>query len=120
MSESVAIVGSRDFGELDLVVKFVRSLPSDTVVVSGGAPGVDSKAESEARKCGLRVVIYKPDWVGDGNIAGFIRNRRIVKSADRVVAFWDGKSTGTKNTLAIAKRLHVPVEVIHDVQLSLF
>lgn len=41
----VAIIGSRRFPYPIVVVDFVRSLPAGTVVVSGGAPGVDSWAE---------------------------------------------------------------------------
>ena len=33
-----------------------------------------------------------------GKRAGILRNRDIVDAADIVVAFWDGKSPGTKNS----------------------
>lgn len=37
--------------------------------------------------------------------AAFARNEWIVEDADVVVAFWDGQSRGTKNSLEIAERL---------------
>ena len=33
-----------------------------------------------------------------GKSAGYIRNEQMAQNADALVAFWDGKSKGTKNT----------------------
>jgi hypothetical protein len=107
----IAIVGSRGYPDLDEVRAFVRSLPSGTVVVSGGAHGVDAVAENEARKCGLTVDIYLADWKNRGGAAGFLRNHTIVENADEVVAFWDGVSRGTSHTIAIARRKGKPVTI---------
>lgn len=70
-----------------------------TAIVSGGAKGADSLAERYAQENGLEMVIYYPDWEKHGRAAGPIRNRLIVDEADAVVAFWDGKSRGTKSTI---------------------
>ena len=83
-SKYVAIVGSRNFSNLKQVREYVRSLPSDTIIVSGGAKGVDSTAEIEARKCGFEVISFLPDWTKHGKSAGFIRNELIISRADRV------------------------------------
>lgn len=99
----IAIVGSRDFGTLGLVEDYVRSLPLDTVVVSGGARGVDQRAEFVARQRDMPVQIFKADWTRHGKSAGFRRNAQIVGYADKVVAFWDGKSAGTKHTIGLAR-----------------
>lgn len=56
----VAIIGSRDFKDLDKVRAFVRSLPKNACVISGGARGVDQAAEAEAFACGLSVRSYRP------------------------------------------------------------
>jgi hypothetical protein len=59
----VAVVGSRDFPNIPLVEWFVRRLADKhpgTVVMSGGARGVDKAAEATARACGLAVVSYRP------------------------------------------------------------
>jgi hypothetical protein len=108
----IAIVGSRDFPDLDRVRRFVRSLRPDVVVVSGGAGGVDSAAICEARARGLAVEVFTPDWTHFGRAAGAIRNRQIVERADRVVAFWDGVSKGTKITIDLAQLARKPVEII--------
>jgi predicted Rossmann fold nucleotide-binding protein DprA/Smf involved in DNA uptake len=108
----VAIVGSRDYPDIDQVEMYVadRLRPGD-VVVSGGARGVDLAAEVAASTCGLDVVVHMPEWDKYGKSAGFRRNRIIVEDADRVVAFWDGKSKGTKHSIDLAHKLGKPVEV---------
>jgi hypothetical protein len=110
--EYVAVVGSREYPDEERVRVFVRSLPSDSVLISGGARGVDSWAEDEARRHGMIVHVYPADWKRYGRRAGFIRNVDIVRSANRVVAFWDGRSPGTKSTIDIAERESKPCEVV--------
>jgi hypothetical protein len=101
----VAIVGSREYADLDRVRRYVRTLPIGTMVVSGGAKGVDSVAAQTARQCGLAVIEHLPDWKRYGKSAGMIRNATIVQDADLVVAFWDQKSPGTKRSIEIARQL---------------
>jgi len=107
----IAIIGSRDFPDLDLVRRFVTELPRSTVVVSGGARGVDQAAEGAAEACGLEVIVLKPDWDGLGKRAGLIRNEDIIDEADRVVAFWDGSSKGTIHALKLAVESNKPIRV---------
>ena len=107
----IAIVGSRDYPRLDLVARYVAALPDGTVVVSGGARGVDSVAAGAARARGLEVAEHLPDWKTYGRAAGMVRNKAIVRDADRVAAFWDGVSGGTANTIDITRRAGKPVEV---------
>lgn len=100
----VAIVGSRDYPNLDEVREFVRSLPPGSVVISGGARGVDKAAQEEAEILGLEVVIHYADWDRYGHAAGHIRNRIVVDDCDELIAFWDGESTGTKATMGLARK----------------
>lgn len=108
----IAIVGSRDYANLAAVRRYVLSLPKDTIIISGGARGVDREAELAAYEAGLQVEIFFADWKTHGKDAGFIRNHEIVKSADRIVAFWDGRSRGTAHTIGLAKIASKPFEVI--------
>jgi predicted Rossmann fold nucleotide-binding protein DprA/Smf involved in DNA uptake len=107
----VAIVGSREYPNLSKVRAYIQSLPIDTVIVSGGARGVDKCAEKVAKSIGLQTEIYPADWHRLGKAAGIIRNQDIVYAADKVVAFWDGESKGTKNTIDTAKKLGKEVTV---------
>lgn len=110
----VAIVGSRDFKDLDLVREYVKALPEGTMVISGGARGVDSVAEETAKSVRLTTLVFPANWKEHGKSAGYIRNAFIVNAADRVVAFWDGKSKGTLHSMELARKTERPLEVVYQ------
>jgi hypothetical protein len=107
----IAVVGSRDYPDLAEVRQFVWEQTRDTVIVSGGARGVDDAAVKEAQRLNMPYEVYPADWGRHGRRAGVIRNQEIVRKADEVVAFWDGKSPGTKFTIGFARSLGRPVSV---------
>lgn len=102
----VAIVGSRQThrAALEQVLVYVRALAPGTVVLSGGAIGIDRAAVKAAKDCGLETREILADWQTHGGAAGFIRNKELVREADRVVAWWDGVSRGTHYTISLAKK----------------
>jgi hypothetical protein len=113
----VGIVGSRGFGDLAQVARYVRGLQPGTVVVSGGALGVDSVAEKEAGRLGMATEIYRVDAEGAASRGEFARranarNQLIVDASDRLVAFWDGESRGTADSIARARRAGKEVTVV--------
>lgn len=94
----LAIVGSRQYPSLATIETYIRTLPAGTEIVSGGAPGVDRAAATYAGLVGLAVKEFKADW-SKGRGAGMARNGDIVDYADSLVAFWDGSSPGTANSI---------------------
>lgn len=100
---------------LAAVAIYIASLPRDAVVVTGGAPGVDTWAHSAAQRRGLARKQELARWVEDGVYnpqAGFERNRRTLDlKPDLVHAVWDGVSGGTADMVAEARRRGIPVEV---------
>lgn len=108
----VAIVGSRSFQPIWLVRQFIDTLSPGTWIVSGGAAGVDSEAAYYALNRRLPTLIFPADWERYGNSAGYRRNNQIIGAADRVVAFWDGKSKGTKHSIDMAKSAEKPLTII--------
>lgn len=95
-----AIVGSRHFWDLDMVATYVGMLPLDTVIVSGGAAGVDVRATVAAVKRGMpKPIVFLPDWDRYGKRAGPLRNQQIVDECDILTAFWDGRSPGTADSI---------------------
>lgn len=111
--QKIAIIGSRSFADYERVESVLRPwLPAH--IISGGAKGADALAERLAREHELPITVLKPDWKQYGRGAGPKRNRDIVDSADLVIAFWDGKSRGTRSALdyARSKRKTVLVEMI--------
>lgn len=108
----IGIVGSRNFPKLEKVTQFVNSLPIDWEVVSGGAPGVDTRAELAARERGMDLLVHYPDWTNLGKMAGIARNTLIVIDSDCVVAFYHDNSKGTKDTMRKAVAHRRPLFVI--------
>ena len=105
----IAVIGSRGIARIDCAKIGARR--GDTII-SGGARGVDSIAASWARRHGFAVIEHKPDYRRYGKAAPHVRNGLIVADADRVVAFWDGKSRGTKSTIDKAKRYGKRVDIV--------
>lgn len=95
----LGIVGSREFPNLHLVDVLLLKLSKDEYeIVSGGALGVDIYAEEQARALGFDCVIFYPNKALGKR--GFLeRNSQIVGYSDLVVAFYDGKSTGTLDSM---------------------
>ena len=105
----VAVVGSRSWYERRYwwyVQHRLARLFKDmkvTELVSGGAGGIDSLAEEYATLRGIPLRVLKPDWK-KGKRAGPERNSLIVESCDLLVAFWDGESRGTLDSIRKAEK----------------
>lgn len=103
----IAIVGSRN-----LKVDIEQYIPDGvTLLVSGGAKGVDLSAQNYADKNNIQKLIFLPDYKTYGKTAPLVRNKLIVQNADIVVAIWDGKSRGTKFVINYAEKIGKPVKV---------
>ncbi len=88
----------------EAVVDFVNALPAGSVVVSGGAKGVDSVAVAAARARGLKVKEHLPDYMTHGTkMAPIVRNILIVDDSDELVAFPSPWSTGTWHAVSVAR-----------------
>ena len=105
----VAIIGSRDIKNIVL-----EQYISDEVneIVSGGAVGVDSCAAEYAKKKGLKVTVFLPQYEHYGRVAPIVRNKKIVEYADKIIALWDGKSKGTASVIKYAKKTGRLCEII--------
>lgn len=109
----VAIVGSREFDDYELVCKSLEKVKDKiTLIISGGARGADSLAERFAIQNNIKTLIFKPDWDKYGKKAGFLRNKDIISSADIIIAFWDGNSAGTASSIDLAESYGKPIKVI--------
>ena len=122
----VIIAGSRDFGDYELLKKSAIEiitkktiLPDLTRIVSGCARGADTLGERFAKEFGLEVKKFPADWNGLGKRAGYVRNAEMAKFAvedeneGMLIAFWDGKSKGTKHMIDLAKRYGLEVHVVN-------
>lgn len=110
----IAIIGSRECGNInfeELLEKHLNVIANDTII-SGGARGIDTLAAQYAKKHGVKLLEFRPDYTTFGRSATFVRNRMIVDVADVVIAFWNGSSRGTKYTIEYAKKKYVPMVII--------
>ena len=108
----IAIIGSRNFADYELLKKTLNEITGITKVISGGAKGADSLAEQWAKENEIETVIYKPDWAKYGRGAGVVRNRLIIEDCDLCIAFWDGESKGTKSSIDHCKKLNKKLTIV--------
>lgn len=104
----LAIVGSRTIEKLCLEGYIP---PETTLIISGGANGVDRIGEEYADAHKLSKLIIRPEYKKYGRGAPIIRNKVIVDAADEVLVFWDGVSKGTKSVIDYAKKQKKPIRV---------
>lgn len=89
-----------------------------TKIITGGAPGYDDLGFELGSFLGIdRENIYA-DWIrykksGKNNPAGMHRNTRMERRAHGLLAFWDGKSPGTKDMISKIKKSKKPYTVVH-------
>jgi hypothetical protein len=108
----VAVIGSRNFNNYSLVKETLTKLDI-TLLVSGGALGADSLGEQYAKLNNIPTKIFYPDWKKFGRKAGFLRNTDIINESDMVVAFWDGTSKGTLDSIKKAEKLDKKILIIN-------
>ena len=125
----VLITGSRGWTDEAPIRARLEQLPPCSFVMHGAAPGVDRIASVIAQQLGHAVRGFPADWrvkadTPPGAIrtdrrgrrydarAGQLRNLRMLdENPDLVLAFWDGRSPGTKHCIDAAIEAGIPVEV---------
>ena len=122
----IIIAGSRDFKDYNLlsekVMEFIESKEDDDFecveFISGAARGADTLGEQFAYSCGYEVKRFLPSWDRLGKRAGYVRNAEMAKYAVEngntgvLIAFWDGKSKGTKHMIDLAERYGLEVHIV--------
>ena len=109
----IAVIGSREgFEQKDINYHLITPFYAmDATLITGGARGVDKFAEIWAKSNGVSLKIIRPkdptkkqDYI--------LRNFKIVNEADKIIAFWDGISKGTKSVIDYAKKKNKVIKVI--------
>lgn len=113
----VIIAGGRDFNDYKLLEKKVTYFLGskkfgETEIVSGTCKGADLLGEKLAKKNNVNIKQFPADWNTHGKKAGFIRNSEMAEYADALVAFWDGKSRGTKHMIDLATKHNLKVRIV--------
>ena len=105
----LAIIGSRNCPQIN-IEEHLKFIPY--TIVSGGAKGADTYAMDFARRHGLKLIVFFPDYKKYDKQAPLIRNKLIVEECDCLLAFWDGQSRGTKFTLDYAIEKGKPIKIV--------
>ena len=85
---------------------------SQSRYVSGEARGADSLGKRLAYENEWEVLSFPADWDKYGKTAGYKRNDEMARNADALIAFWDGKSRGTKHMIDLAKKYDLQARIV--------
>lgn len=106
----IAVIGSRGLVINDLG----KYLPANvTEIVSGGAKGIDTCAREYALSNGIKLTEFSPEYNKYGRGAPLKRNLLIIDYADEVLAFWDGRSSGTKYVIEQCRKRNKKVSIFY-------
>lgn len=113
------VTGSRTWSDSNIIANALYQQhkkwgqPNNTILVVGDAPGADTIAANLWGKAGFTTEIHKAEWEKYGSRAGMIRNNAMINTGvDACLAFSENNSPGTKNTITLAKRYHIPTTII--------
>ena len=105
----LAIIGSRNITNIDIEQYIPQGI---TEIVSGGARGIDTLAKEYAIKHNIKYTEFLPDYTRFKKGAPLKRNEEIAKYSDLCLAFWDGKSKGTKYIINYFASLNKTIKII--------
>ena len=113
VKKKIIVAGSRTFNDYQLL-KEILDKEKDQIseVVCGEAQGADSLGKLWATRNNIPVKSFLADWQQYGAAAGYIRNHQMGDYADKLIAFWDCQSKGTKDMMDYMDKLKKPVVVI--------
>lgn len=111
----VIIAGGRDFDDYEKLAQamdfYLSKIEDEIVVLCGMCEGADALGYKYAKERVYNVKFYPADWARHGRAAGPLRNEKMAQNADALVAFWDGKSRGTKNMIEFAKQYKLLIRI---------
>jgi hypothetical protein len=134
IEQKVIIAGGRDFFDTNYMRNCLLELVEDgwlstnPIILCGMAKGTDLTAYNLCKyEFELEVWEYPANWkdmtppcvvrtnqYGEYNaLAGINRNEQMAADANMLIAFWDGKSTGTKDMIEKMQGRGYPVKVFY-------
>lgn len=116
----IIVCGGKDFNDAKLLQDTLDEIVADfnsLEIISGHAKGADTLAEQYAETHGIKCAVFPADWKRYGRGAGPVRNKQMLlyalEASPLVVAFWNGKSLGTKNMITQAQKVGVDVRIVY-------
>ena len=111
----VIIAGSREFENYEMLKRVCDNAlrnKESMEIVSGKANGADELGEKYAKEKGHKIKEMRARWGEFGKSAGYRRNKEMAKYGDMLIAFWDGKSKGTKHMVNLAKEFGLKIKIV--------
>lgn len=109
------IAGGRNFTNYRKLTKvcdhFIQDQTNIEIVSGNHYKGADKLGEQYAKERGYKITKFPANWKRYGKAAGPKRNKEMTSYADVLIAFWDGKSKGTKHMIDLAKSSQLKVEI---------
>jgi len=108
-----AVAGCRDYKHYEPIANILRTyiiFGRDTIV-TGDATGIDTITDQFGKRNNIPVGTFKANWHKYDLAAGPIRNEKMIKECDELIAFWDGKSKGTRNSIGWAVEMRKPIHI---------
>lgn len=116
LKKKVAIVGTRtpsiSYAEWEKLLLTEVEVDEISLVVSGGAQGIDTYAKLFAGRHHIPLMEYLPDYSKYGIKAPLRRNTQIIKEASLVIAFPNADSRGTLHVISEARKMKKTVKVV--------
>src|ERR1700674_439743 len=106
--------GSRSIGDRSVIDAKIKALPRCAVILTSRTHGASAAIRDATMRCGLRLEVWTAitDRYATAEAAYFARDEEMIRSADRVLAFWDGESAGTSHELSYARSLTKPIDLV--------
>ena len=110
---NIGITGGREFTDKEFIeTTLLQTFSLEDVMIVGDARGTDKICREFADEFGLKFEKKNANWKAFKGRAGHIRNAEIIACSDYILAFWNGKSTGTKDCIKQAKEKGLQVIII--------
>ncbi len=106
--------GSRTIDDRELIDAKLKGLPRCAVILTSRTHGASAGIRDAAMRRGLRLEVWTAmtERYPTAEDAYFARDEEMIRSADRVLAFWDGDSAGTAHELTYARTLSKPIDLV--------
>ncbi len=106
--------GSRSIADRAVIDAKIKALPRCAVILTSRTHGASAAIRDATMRCGLRLEVWTAmtDRYPTAEDAYFARDEEMIRSADRVLAFWDGDSAGTAHELNYARTLSKPIDLV--------
>lgn len=112
------VAGGRDFNNYEQLSRAIHKfeqtqfIDAQISIVSGMARGADALGVRFAKENNVVLYEFPADWEKYGKAAGFKRNTEMAMFSHALIAFWDGKSSGTRHMIRTMKQHGKFVQVI--------